>query len=143
MLISHQYVLNSPVPLWSFGHGLSYSNFTYNSLTLGAQNVSKTADVPVTISVTNQGSRDGLEAVQLYYRDVVSSVVTPVLQLAGVQKVYIPAGQTVSVNMTLQVPEMALWNQRNEWVVEAGEFQLFTGAHGSVQLSHNASLYVV
>lgn len=58
-------------------------------------------------------------------------------------QVLIDAGQTVNVNLTLDVQEMALWNMQSEWVVEAGEFQIFTGALGSVGLSHNASLWVV
>lgn len=91
-----QYVLNSPIPLWSFGYGLSYTNFTYSNLRLSSQKLSKKGTLTVTVNVKNEGSVAGKEVVQVYLTDVFSSVVTPNQFLAGFNKTkeisYVPFG---------------------------------------------------
>ncbi|KAL7409406.1 glycoside hydrolase family 3 protein [Mrakia frigida] len=142
----HQYVLSSPVPLWSFGHGewtrLSYSNFTYNSLSLSGENVTGDAEVTTSISVTNVGEVDGYEVVQVYYTDVYSSVVTAVKQLISFDKIWFAAGETKTVDLVVSVSEMALWNVKKEWLVEPGEFIIWAGG-ASNNLPLNSSLWVV
>ena len=75
------------MPLWSFGHGLSYTNFTYSDLKLAPQNLKKYEPLQLYVTVTNNGPRDGKEVVQVHISDVVSSVVTAVQQLVGFEKV--------------------------------------------------------
>lgn len=80
-------MLNSPVPLWSFGRGLSYTSFAYTGLTLASQSLRSGAPLKLTVKVQNTGSVAGKEVVQVYVTDVVSSVVTPVRNLVGFEKV--------------------------------------------------------
>ncbi len=82
-----QYQLDSPVPLWSFGHGKSYTTFAYSDLTLASQTLRPGQALDLTVTVKNTGSTGGKEVVQVYVTDVVSSVVTPVRNLVGFEKV--------------------------------------------------------
>lgn len=128
LVFGHQYVLDSVVPLYSFGHGLSYSNFSYANLSLGSQNVSADATVEVSVDVSNTGEVDGQEVVQVYFRDVFASVVTPVKQLIGFNKVPIPAGTTRTVSVNISVASMALWDEDEVWRVEPGEFTIWVSS---------------
>ncbi|KAG7093367.1 hypothetical protein E1B28_007049 [Marasmius oreades] len=94
LVFGHQYVLESPIPLWSFGHGLSYTTFNYTDFTLNPSTIGPTDSFNVTVTVHNTGSVDGQEVVQVYATDVFSSVVTANQQLVGFEKVQIPAGSS-------------------------------------------------
>ncbi|KAJ7174638.1 glycoside hydrolase superfamily [Mycena filopes] len=127
LMFGHQYVLNSPVPLWSFGHGLSYTTFNYTGLKISPSTISTTQDFNVVVTVHNSGSVAGKEVVQVYMTDVVSSVVTPNQQLVGFQKVNIPAGGSVTVTIPIQSSQLAVWSMQNTWVVEPGQFRIKVG----------------
>ncbi|KIJ33408.1 glycoside hydrolase family 3 protein [Sphaerobolus stellatus SS14] len=129
LIFGHQYVLDSPVPLWSFGDGLSYTTFKYSNLTLSKPTI-KTTDSSFTVSVTvqNTGSREGQEVVQVYVTDVVSSVVTPNQFLVGFQKIDLQAGKSQTVTITVQSEQLAVWTLQNQWAVEAGQFQIKVGS---------------
>ncbi|KAH9949160.1 glycoside hydrolase superfamily [Amylocystis lapponica] len=90
LVFGHQYVLNNPMPLWSFGHGLSYTMFTYTNLQLSKALIGPMEDFNVTVTVRNTGATNGMEVVQVYITDVVSSVVTPNQNLVGFKKIAIP-----------------------------------------------------
>lgn len=137
----HQYVLNSPMPLYEFGYGKSYSTFEYSDVTLSATNVTANDTITATISVTNNSTRDGAEVVQLYVQDVISSVVVPNIQLKGFSKVAIKAGETETVNIDLKVEEVGLWNIRMKYVVEPGDFVVQIGS-SSADLRANATFTV-
>ncbi|KAH9483331.1 Beta-xylosidase [Psilocybe cubensis] len=122
-----QYVLNSPVPLWSFGHGLSYTTFNYTNLKVSPSTISANQDFTVTVTVKNTGEVDGKEVVQVYMTDVVSSVVTPNQELIGFQKVDIPAGKSVTVSIKVLSSQLAVWTLKNTWVVEPGAFNIKVG----------------
>ncbi|KAF8169053.1 glycoside hydrolase [Mycena galopus ATCC 62051] len=104
LVFGHQYVLNSPVPLWSFGHGLSYTT----GMELSPSTISTTQNFNVVVTVHNTGSVDGKEVVQVYMTDVVSSVVTANQQLVGFQKVDIPAGGSVTVTIPVLSSQLAV-----------------------------------
>ncbi|KDR71141.1 hypothetical protein GALMADRAFT_808036 [Galerina marginata CBS 339.88] len=123
----HQYVLNSPVPLWSFGHGLSYTTFNYSNIQVSPKTISTTQDFTVTVTVRNTGAVAGKEVVQVYMTDVVSSVVTPNQQLVGFQKVNIPAGGSATVSIKVLSSQLAVWSLKNSWVVEPGAFTIKVG----------------
>lgn len=142
LYFGHQYVLGTPQPWFEFGFGLSYTTFQYTNVSLSARNVSATDTVMVGVSVTNNGTRDGAEVVQMYVKDVLASVDVPNLQLKGFEKVMIGAGQTAQVSMELKVEDVGLWNRQMEYVVEQGEFVVLVGA-SSLDLRGNASFYVV
>jgi beta-glucosidase len=80
------------------------------------------------VDVTNDGQMDADEVVQLYVRDVVSTIVTPDRSLAAFRRVHIKAGQTVTVTLPLTFDSFKLLNRRMEWVVEPGDFDIMIGA---------------
>ncbi|KAG6820323.1 hypothetical protein H0H93_002172 [Arthromyces matolae] len=86
----HQYVLDTPVPLWTFGHGLSYTTFNYTDIKLSSSTIKRSQDFSISVTVHNTGSVDGKEVVQVYITDLVASVVTENQQLVGFKKVFIP-----------------------------------------------------
>lgn len=87
------YVFSSPDALWAFGHGLSYTEFDYLSLETDKEDYRQEDTIRTIVTLRNTGNCDGREVVQLYVRDVVSSVVTPVHELKGFSKVSVPQGE--------------------------------------------------
>jgi beta-glucosidase len=121
------YALESPLPLYPFGYGLSYSNFEYSKISASKTKLSASDTVTVSLDVTNKSKRDGKDVVQVYVKDVVSSVEQPRYRLKGFKKVSVKAGQTKKVEIDLKVDAWGLWNRKMEYVVEPGEFKLFVG----------------
>ena len=107
-------------PQFPFGHGLSYTTFRYGPAKLSASSFKASAPAALTASaeVTNTGSRPGEEVVQLYVRLMGTSVSQPVRTLKGFQRVALAPGQTKTVTFALSPDAFALWNDRNQWVVE-------------------------
>ncbi|KAJ7733286.1 glycoside hydrolase [Mycena metata] len=140
LMFGHQYVLDSPVPLWSFGHGLSYTTFNYTGLKISPSTISTTQDFNVIVTVHNSGSVDGKEVVQVYMTDVVSSVVTANQQLVGFQKVNIPAGGSVTVTIPVLSSQLAVWNVQNAWAVEPGQFSIKVGTSDQVFAQGNLTV---
>ncbi|EME83243.1 glycoside hydrolase family 3 protein [Pseudocercospora fijiensis CIRAD86] len=141
LYFGHQYVLNTPNPWFPFGYGLSYTNFSYSNVTLDKSNVSSTDTITASVSVTNQGTRDGAEVIQLYVKDMIASVDVPNIQLKGFEKVMFHAGETKDVKISLNVSDVGLWNRKMQYVVEPGEFVVYMGS-SSADLAHNASFWV-
>lgn len=121
------YIFEAPEPVWNFGHGLSYTTFEYSDIEVDNKEPKATDTVTVKVKVTNTGEREGKEVVQLYVRDIVSSVSTPVQQLKGFSKVNLQPGESKVVEIKLPMKELALWNARMEEVVEPGDFELQIG----------------
>ena len=113
-------------PLYTFGHGLSYTSFAYSNLKVPSE-VKMGDDIEVTVDITNTGKRAGTEIALMYVNDVVSSVTTPVKELKGFQRVALAAGETKTVAFTLKQSELQIWNRQEEWVVEPGEFEIMLG----------------
>ncbi|KAF9224664.1 family 3 glycoside hydrolase [Gyrodon lividus] len=134
MLFGHQYVLDTPVPTWGFGRGLSYTTFNYTSLQLSSSTISTDENFSVSVTVHNTGSMDGKEVVQVYMTDLYSSVVTPNMELIGFTKVDIPAGQSSTVTIPVMSSQLAVWAVTNRWVVEPGEFNIFVGTSEEVYI---------
>ncbi|KAI1411014.1 glycoside hydrolase family 3 protein [Hypoxylon sp. FL1857] len=142
MKFEHNYVLQSPLPLYEFGYGKSYSTFTYSNVKLSRSTASSTDTVTVSVDVTNDSTRDGAEVVQLYVQDMVASVVVPNKQLRGFSKVLVPAGATKTVNIDVDIADLGLWDISMKYVVEPGEFTFHVGS-SSKDLRGNATLTVV
>ena len=121
------YVFSSPQALWAFGHGLSYADFDYLSATTSKEDYGNDEEIEVTVTIRNTGDCDGLEVPQVYVRDVISSVVMPVQELKGFEKVLIKKGETAQVKITIPVSELALYNKDMEKVIEPGAFELQIG----------------
>ena len=137
----HQYVLDTPQPLYEFGYGKSYSTFVYSNVSLSSTTASATDTITASVSVTNTSPVDGKEVVQLYVQDVLSSVVVPNQQLKGFKKVLVKAGKTVEVAIDLKVQNLGLWDINMKYVVEPGDFVIWMG-RSSKDLRGNATLTV-
>jgi beta-glucosidase len=125
------YVDLDPTPLYPFGHGLTYTTFEYANLRTSAREIRPGGTLDVSVDVRNTGGRAGRETVQLYVKDVVSSVTTPVLQLRGFRKVALQPGEKATVTLTLTPRDLALYDRQMKRVVEPGEFKVMVGASSS------------
>ena len=121
------YVFSDPLPVWAFGRGLSYTTFEYQDISLSSDKFTENDTCTIQVNVKNTGQRDGKEVVQLYVRDKVSSVVTPIKELKRFAKVLIKTGATEKVTFKLSMKELSLWNIDMKEVVEPGEFELQVG----------------
>ena len=114
--------------LYPFGYGLSYTTFEYSNLKISPAVITPNETVTVTLNVTNTGSRAGDEVVQLYTRDVVSSVTTYEKNLAGFERVHLQPGETKQVTFHLDRKQLELLNADMKWVVEPGKFVVMAAA---------------
>ncbi|KAI5892796.1 glycoside hydrolase family 3 protein [Schizophyllum commune H4-8] len=134
LMFGHQYVLDSPVPLWSFGHGLSYTTFNYTDLVVPST-IGTADDFEVEVTMHNTGTRDAAETVQVYMTDVFSSVMTPNQELVGFAKVFLPAGSSRTITIPVHNDQLAVWSARGTWVVEPGAFTIKIGTSEEAYLS--------
>lgn len=115
-------------PLFPFGYGLSYTTFEYSGLKLSKKTISEGEPLNVSVSVKNTGKRRGKETVQLYVRDVKSSVVRPAKELKGFKKLDLKPGQRKQAEFNLDKRAFAYYDAgRREWAVESGEFEILIG----------------
>jgi beta-glucosidase len=114
-------------PLYPFGHGLSYTQFTYSDLSLAPSRPKTGESVEVAVTVTNAGDRAGDEVVQLYVRVLGASVPVPVRQLAGFERIHLQPGQTQTVRFTLKPEQFSLITDDKQRIVEPGQFELAAG----------------
>jgi beta-glucosidase len=114
-------------PLFVFGEGMSFSSFEYSDLRLSSVTLKTAEDLFVSVDIQNKSDRDGWEIVQLYINDLYSSVTTPVKELRGFERVFIKAGETVVVEMTLPFEELSMINANLQRVVEPGSFEIMLG----------------
>ena len=115
-------------PLYPFGHGLSYTRFTYANLAVAPARATAETPIAVSCAITNDGARAGEEVVQLYVRDVVARVTRPVQQLVGFARVPLEPSATRRVTFRLDPSQLAYFDEAMRFVVEPGEFQVMIGA---------------
>jgi beta-glucosidase len=123
----HAYVDMEPTPLYPFGFGLGYSSFEYSRLRLSARSITPAEGLEIQVQVKNTGGRAGMETVQLYIEDVVSSVTTPVKQLHGFSKLTIEPGETKTCTFRLTSEDLALYDKNLHRMVEPGQFRVMVG----------------
>ncbi|PGV59820.1 glycosyl hydrolase [Bacillus cereus] len=115
-------------PLFPFGFGLSYTNFEYSNLSVDKKEIKDTETVSVTVNVKNIGSTAGKEIVQLYIKDIESTMIRPEKELKGFEKVELQPGEEKTVNFTLNKRSFAYYNvELKDWHVETGEFEILVG----------------
>ncbi len=120
--------LDTPnTPLYPFGYGLSYTSFTYSPVTLDKAKVRPGEKLTASVTVTNSGTRDGEEVVQLYVRDLVGSVTRPVKELKGFEKVMLKKGEKRTIRFALTDADLAFTRQDMSWGSEPGEYKLWVG----------------
>src|SRR5260370_908755 len=114
--------------LYYFGHGLSYTTFTYSNLRVSPLVQNPRGDVTVSVDVKNSGAREGDEVVQLYTRDLLSSVTTYEKNLRGFERIRLMPGETKAVKFVLKPNDLALWDRTMHFVVEPGKFKVMIGS---------------
>lgn len=114
-------------PLYPFGYGLSYTTFKYGPMQFDATSMTADGQIKVTVPVTNTGSRDADEVVQLYLHDVAASVARPVKELKDFARISLRAGETRNVTFTITADKLKFYNSELQYVCEPGEFQVMVG----------------
>lgn len=114
-------------PLFSFGHGLTYTTFSYGALTMGSRNLHTRDTLAVGVTLTNTGTRAGEEVVQLYIRDDVGSLTRPIRELKAYQRVLLQPGETRHVSLTVPIANLAFTGADMKRRVEPGTFTVYVG----------------
>jgi beta-glucosidase len=115
-------------PLYPFGFGLSYTSFQYSNLVISPEVQAARGDVTVSVDIKNTGSRRGDEVVQLYVRDLLSSVINYDSQLRGFERISLLPGEQKTVRFVLHPDDLALLDRNMNWTVEPGQFELMAGS---------------
>lgn len=143
ILVGYRWHDTKKIPaLYPFGHGLSYTAFTYGKPSLSAKTIADGETVKVAIAVTNSGKVAGSEVVQLYVGDDKASVLRPVKELKGFTKLAINPGETAQAEFTISVDDLKYFDDKaHEWTAEAGKFTIYIGSssmdiRGKVQLTY-------
>jgi len=120
---------NNIKPLFPFGHGLSYTTFTYGKPTADKSKMSASGKITFSVTVKNTGSRAGAEVVQLYISDKQSSVPRPVKELKGFKKIYLNPGEEKVVSVTIDKQALSFFDDKqHKWVAEPGQFTALIGS---------------
>ncbi len=116
-------------PLYYFGYGLSYTKFDYVDINISSKTIKKEGTVTVECTIKNAGSREGKEILQLYIRQLQSSIPRPVKELKGFAKVRLKPGESTVVRLKLSGGDFAYWHpEKRDWVVELGSYEILVGA---------------
>lgn len=115
-------------PKFPFGFGLSYTTFDYSGLKLSKKAMKNSETIQVSVTIKNSGKVAGEEVVQLYLRDKVGSVVRPIIELKDFQKIKLNAGESKTIQFTIDNQKLSFYNQKLEFVSEPGDFDLMIGS---------------
>ncbi len=133
----------APGARYPFGYGLSYTTFAYGKPTLSADTVKRGETLTVTAAVSNTGTVDALETVQMYIQDVKATVMRPAKELRGFQKVFIHAGETATVTFTVEEELLKYWNMDMHYAADAGEFRVYIAPNSDVTEDNAATFRMV
>lgn len=131
----YKYVNDDGKPLFPFGFGLSYTSFRYDDIAVQAPAAGSGADVIVSFQVTNTGEREGTEVPQLYVREEVGSVETPVRSLEGFTRIHLKPHESRTVTMHLHQSQLAVWNAEKTWAIEPGSYTVWVGGSSEATLT--------
>jgi beta-glucosidase len=129
------YVDEKPTPLYPFGHGLSYTTFSYSGLEISAPSMARDGTIEVRVEVENRGPRAGQEVAQLYTRQLVAERSRPLRELKGFQKIALAPGERKTVRFTLKASDLAYHDDAGRPVVEPGRFRVFVGGSSAADLA--------
>ena len=127
-------------PLYPFGFGLSYTDFTISDPVVENMELSRSDTLRFSVSVENTGDMDGAEVVQVYVRDVNASVSRPVRELKDFKKVFLKKGESRRIDFSLPVSSFSMYDLRMEKVVEPGRFIVFVGNSSEARASFSVSV---
>lgn len=125
------YLWTTTEPLFHFGHGLSYTTFRYSNLRLKDKRIGVGQGTAVSVDVTNTGTREGDEVVQMYIRDDVSSVTRPVKELRGFERITIKPGESRTVTFEIGPAKLAFYGKDMKRVIEPGTFKIMVGENSA------------
>jgi beta-glucosidase len=130
VLVGYRWHDTKKIPaLFPFGHGLSYTSFTYGKPSLSATEISEGGNIAITVNVKNSGDRKGKEVVQLYIGDEKASVVRPLKELKHFQKIELEAGESQDVTFNISVDDLKFYDESVAgWKAEAGKFRAYIGS---------------
>jgi len=128
VLYKSAYIDSLNTPRYAFGHGLSYTDFKYSGLALSSARMSPAQKVTLSFDLANTGKVEGTEIVQLYLRDMVASVVRPLKELKGFQKVHLKPGEQRRVSFTIDRDMLSFFDSQLKWDAEPGDFRLMVGS---------------
>ena len=134
------YIGEGNLPLYPFGHGLSYSNFVYETLELDKTTMTKDSEIKVSITVYNDSDVVGKEVVQLYMHDLWASTVRPIQSLIGFEKIELGARERKTVIFTVKEPMLRFYDAECNFISETGEFTLSTGCADNLLLTKSFTL---
>jgi len=123
------YIDLSIYPKFPFGFGLSYAEFTYSNIHLSSSSMRANQPIKATVTVTNTGNYEGEETVQLYIQDLVGSVVRPVKELKGFQKIFLKKGESKQVSFTIDIDKLKFYNSQLKYQAEPGDFKIYIGGN--------------
>ena len=116
-------------PLYPFGYGLSYTNFSYSDISLSSNTIKGNQSIKATVTLTNTGTAAGKEVVQLYTRQLVGTTTHPVKELKGFQKIELKAGESKIVSFTINATDLKFYNSDLKYTAEPGDFKIFIGGN--------------
>ncbi|MBS1669031.1 MAG: beta-glucosidase BglX [Bacteroidetes bacterium] len=116
-------------PVYPFGYGLSYTHFTYGDLKLSSTSLKGNQTLTATVTLTNTGTKDGKEVVQLYTHQLVGSITRPVKELKGFQKVFLKAGESKEISFNITLADLKFYNSDLKYDWEAGDFEIMVGGN--------------
>ena len=134
------YIDSPNSPLFSFGHGLSYTTFEYSDFKLSSETLTRNGSIQASITVTNSGTKDGHEVVQLYIHDKVGSVTRPVKELKGFEKIFLKKGESKTVSFSISVEDLKFYNNEMVYDVEPGEFEIAIVPSSEFKFKHHFNL---
>tara|TARA_B100001109_G_scaffold255183_1_gene257095 strand:+ start:2270 stop:4534 length:2265 start_codon:yes stop_codon:yes gene_type:complete len=119
-------------PLYSFGHGLSYTNFSYSNFSVDSDKLGFDSKINVSVKLENTGFYKGKEVVQLYIRDIVGSIARPMKELKGFKIVELAPGESEIINFEIDSSLLEFYTYNNKWEAEVGKFHVFIGGDSNV-----------
>ena len=121
-------------PLFSFGHGLSYTTFEYSNIKLSSDILKKDKTISISVDVKNSGSRDGVEITQLYITDKVASITRPVKELQGFKRNMLKAGESKTLAFDISITDLTFYNGEGHLIYEPGQFDIQIGGNSDTGL---------
>lgn len=125
---------------YPFGHGLSYCDFEYTNLKLNKNQITEDDTIMVTVDVENTSKYEGYEVIQLYIQDLFASIVRPVKELKGFQKVFFKPLEKKTIEFEIDIEMLKFWNENLEYIAEEGEFKVYVGSSSKEVLEESFTL---